>query len=53
LKLTIAQASSTNAKNRPESRSHRTASRRQQLNHDNARSTFHRCRPSRADDSRR
>jgi hypothetical protein len=34
LKQTSAQATSTNAKNRPESRSQRTCSRRQQLSHD-------------------
>jgi hypothetical protein len=46
-----AQATNTKAKNRPESRSQRICSRRKQLSHDSARSTFHRCRPSRADDS--
>ena len=51
LKQVSAQATSTKAKNRPESRSHRTCSRRQQLSHDSARSIFQRCRPSRADDS--
>jgi hypothetical protein len=39
LPQTSAQASSTNAKNRPESRSQRTCSRLKQLNHDSARST--------------
>jgi hypothetical protein len=51
LKQTTAQATSTNANHRTESRSHRTPSRRQQLNQDSDRSTFHRCRPSRVDDS--
>jgi hypothetical protein len=51
LKHIIAQANRTNANHRPASRSHRTPSRRQQLNHDSARSTFQRCRPSRIDDS--
>ena len=46
LKQTTAQASSTNADHRPESRSHRTCRRRQQLSHDNARSTFQRWRPA-------
>jgi hypothetical protein len=40
LKQTTAQASSTNANQRPESRSHRTWSRRQQLSHDSARSNL-------------
>jgi hypothetical protein len=47
LKQTTAQATSTNANHRPESLSHRTCNRRQQLSHDSDRSTFHRCRPSR------
>jgi hypothetical protein len=51
LKQTTAQATSTNANHRPASRSQRTPSRRQQLNQDSDRSTFERCRPSRADDS--
>jgi hypothetical protein len=51
LKQTTAQATSTNANHRSESRSQRTPSRRQQLNHDSDRSTFHRCRPSRVEDS--
>jgi hypothetical protein len=51
LKQTTAQASSTKANHRPESRSHRTCSRLKQLNHDSARSTIHRCRPSLVEDS--
>jgi hypothetical protein len=51
LKQTTAQATSTNANHRSESRSQRIPSRRQQLNHDSDRSTFHRCRPSRVEDS--
>jgi hypothetical protein len=51
LKQTTAHATSTNANHRPESRSHRTCNRRQQLNHDSDRSIFHRWRPSRTDDS--
>jgi hypothetical protein len=51
LKHTTAQANTTNANHRPASRSHRTCSRRQQLNHDSERSTFQRCRPSRDEDS--
>ena len=51
LKQTTAQASSTNANHRPESRSHRTCSRLQQLNHDSDRSTRQRCRPNLVDDS--
>jgi hypothetical protein len=44
LKQTTAQATSTNAKHRPESRSHRIWSRRQQLSQDSDRSTFHQWR---------
>ena len=51
LKPTTAQASSTNANHRPESRSHRTWSRRQQLSHDSDRSTRQRYRPSLVEDS--
>jgi hypothetical protein len=51
LQQTNAQASSTNANHRPLSRSQRTCRRLKQLNHDSARSTFHRCRPSRVDGS--
>jgi hypothetical protein len=51
LKQTTAQATSTNANHRPESLSHRTCSRRQQLSQDSDRSTFDRWRPSRTDDS--
>jgi hypothetical protein len=51
LKQTTAQASSTNANQRPEFQSHRTPSRRQQLSHDSDRSTFRRCRPSRTNAS--
>jgi hypothetical protein len=51
LKQTTAQASSTNANHRPESRSHRTCRRRQLLSQDNARSIFQRWRPSRVEDS--
>jgi hypothetical protein len=51
LQQTSAQASSTNANHRSEPRSHRTCSRRQQLSHDNVRSTRHRCRPRRVEDS--
>ena len=39
---TTAQATSTNANHRPESRSQRTCRRRQQLNQDSDRSTFQR-----------
>jgi hypothetical protein len=49
LQQVSAQATNTNANHRPESQSQRTCNRRQQLNHDSARSTFHRCRPSRLD----
>jgi hypothetical protein len=41
----------TCANHRPESLSHRSCSRRQQLNHDSDRSTRQRWRPSRVDDS--
>jgi len=41
----------TDANHCTESRSHRTWSRRQQLNQDSDRSIFHRWSPSRADDS--
>jgi hypothetical protein len=51
LKPTTAQATSTNANHRPASLSHRTWSRRQQLNQDSDRSTFHRWSPSRVEDS--
>jgi len=51
LKQVSAQATSTKANHRPESRSQRACSRLKQLSHDSARSIFHRCRPSRADDS--
>jgi hypothetical protein len=51
LKQITAQATSTNANHRPEARSHRTWSRLKQLNQDSDRSTFHRCRPSRVEDS--
>jgi hypothetical protein len=51
LQQVSAQATRTNANHRSEPRSHRICNRRQQLDHDSARSTFHRCRPSRADDS--
>jgi hypothetical protein len=51
LKQVSVQATSTKVKNRSESRSQRTCSRLKQLNQDSARSTFHRCRPSRTDDS--
>jgi hypothetical protein len=47
----MAQATSTNANHRPESRSQRTCSRLKQLNHDRDRSTFQRWRPSLVDDS--
>jgi hypothetical protein len=49
--LMTAPASSINANHRSLSRSHRTRSRRQQLNHDSDRSTRQRWRPSRVDDS--
>ena len=51
LQHTIEQATSTNANHRPESRSQRTCKRRQQLNQASDRSTFQRCRPSRAEES--
>jgi hypothetical protein len=51
LQQMIAHATSTKAKNRPESRSQRTCSRLKQLNHDSDRSTRQRWRPSRVDDS--
>jgi hypothetical protein len=51
LTQTSAQATSTKAKHRPPSRSSAPGSRLKQLSHDSARSTFHRCRPSRVDDS--
>jgi len=51
LQQTSAHASSTNANQRSEQRSQRTCRRRQQLSHDNARSTRQRCRPSRVEDS--
>ena len=51
MKQTTAQASSTNANHRPASRSHRTPSRRQQLNQDSDRSTRQRWRPSLTEDS--
>jgi hypothetical protein len=51
LKQITAQATSRNANHRPQSRSQRTCSRRQQLNQDSDRSIFHRCRPSLVEDS--
>jgi hypothetical protein len=51
LQQTSAQASSTKANHRPAARSQRTCNRRKQLSPDSVRSTFHRCRPSRAADS--
>jgi len=51
LKQITAQATSRNSNHRPASRSQRTCSRRQQLNQDSDRSTFHRCRPSLIEDS--
>jgi hypothetical protein len=42
----MAQATSTNANHRTESRSHRTCRRLKQPSHDSDRSTFQRCRPS-------
>jgi hypothetical protein len=51
LKQSTAQATSRNANHRPQSRSQRTCSRRQQLNQDSDRSIFHRCRPSLVEDS--
>jgi hypothetical protein len=51
LKQTTTQASSTNANHRPESWSHRSCSRRQQLSHDSNRSSRQRWRPSLAEDS--
>jgi hypothetical protein len=51
LKQITAQATSRNANHRPQSRSQRTCSRRQQLNQDSDRSIFYRCRPSLVEDS--
>ena len=51
LKQMTAQATSRNANHRPQSRSQRTCSRRQQLNQDSDRSIFQRCLPSLVEDS--
>jgi hypothetical protein len=51
LKQITAQATSTNANHRPQSRSHHTWSHLKQFTHDSVRSTRQRRRPSRVEDS--